>query len=173
MSRNEPKLQNTKYYFLIGCHSKTDTLYDFFWTVSTYIMLFQQREEREGRYKRLQGGQEIVIRMLTRFFLSKYLQLLFSLWLIWYLIDSTNCKKKVLQAQYISQIREQMCLERHFQYKNSILGRFGQSGLQRKKIQTAISMLLLRPVFFMFSWGKNNFDFFKNTLASALKSYMI
>ena len=68
MSRNEPELQNTKYYFLIGCHSKTDTLYDFFWTVSTYIMLFQQREEGEGRYKRLQGGQEIVIRMLTRFF---------------------------------------------------------------------------------------------------------
>ena len=33
---------------------------------------------------------------------------------------------------YLAQIREQMCLETHFQYEFSILGRFGQSGLQRK-----------------------------------------
>ena len=44
-----------------------------------------------------------------------------------------------------------MCLKTHFQYEFSILGRFGQSGLQRKKIQTVISMQLLRPVLcFMF-----------------------
>ena len=34
----------------------------------------------------------------------------------------------------ITQIREQMCLETHFQYENSTLGCFGQ----RKNIQTAI-----------------------------------
>ena len=56
-----------------------------------------------------------------------------------------------------------MCLKTHFQYEFSILGRFGQSGLQRKKIQTVISMQILKPVFM----GK------KNILASALKSYMI
>jgi hypothetical protein len=39
-----------------------------------------------------------------------------------------------------SQIREKICLEKHFQYEFSILGRFGQTGLQRKKGQTAISM---------------------------------
>ena len=54
------------------------------------------------------------------------------------------------------QIREQMCLETHFQYEFSILGCFGQSGLQRKKIQTTINILLLRPVFFMISWTKIN-----------------
>ena len=32
-----------------------------------------------------------------------------------------------------SQIREQMCLETLFQYENSVLGRFGQSRLQREK----------------------------------------
>jgi hypothetical protein len=48
------------------------------------------------------------------------------------------------------QIREQMCLETHFQYENLILACFGQSGLQRKKIQTAIIMLLLRAVFYVF-----------------------
>ena len=32
----------------------------------------------------------------------------------------------------------------------SFLGRFGQSGLQRKKIQTAISMLLLSLLFYVF-----------------------
>ena len=31
------------------------------------------------------------------------------------------------------QIRKQMCLETHLQYENSVLGRFGQSGLQKKK----------------------------------------
>ena len=52
-----------------------------------------------------------------------------------------------------AQIREQMCLETNFQYKFSFLGRFGQSGLQRKKIQTAISTLLLRPVHLCFHGG--------------------
>ena len=48
-----------------------------------------------------------------------------------------------------SQIREQKCLEKHFQYEFSILGRFGQPGAaEGKKVQTAISMQLLRPVFF-------------------------
>ena len=40
-----------------------------------------------------------------------------------------------------AQIREQMCLETHFQSENSVLGRFGQSGVQRKKIQTAITVM--------------------------------
>ena len=39
--------------------------------------------------------------------------------------------------------------------QDSILGCFGQSGLQRKKIQTAISMLLLRSVLFVFMARKN------------------
>ena len=64
--------------------------------------------------------------------------------------------------EFQAQIREQMRLETHFQYEFPILGRFGQSGLQiKKKIQTAISMLLLRPVFFMFSWAKKHIIFFK------------
>ena len=42
------------------------------------------------------------------------------------------------------QIREQMCLETHFQYEFPIFGRFGQSGRQRKKVQ---SMQLFRPIF--------------------------
>ena len=52
--------------------------------------------------------------------------------------DQTN--QNWLQAQ----IREQMCLETLFRYEFPILDGFGQSGLQRKKIQTAISMQLLR-----------------------------
>ena len=48
------------------------------------------------------------------------------------------------------QIREQMSLKTHFQYEFSILGRFGQSRLQRKKIPIVISMQLLRPVFLCF-----------------------
>ena len=35
-----------------------------------------------------------------------------------------------------------MCLETHFQYEFSLLGRFGQAGLQRKKNQTAIFIRL-------------------------------
>ena len=50
-------------------------------------------------------------------------------------------------ALFTPQIREQMCLETHFQYEFTILGRFGQSAAEKKTIQTAISMLLLRPVF--------------------------
>ena len=51
-------------------------------------------------------------------------------------------------------------------YKNlkngySTLGCVGQSGLQRKKIQAAISMLLLRSVFYVFK-AKFFFDFFRN-----------
>ena len=50
-----------------------------------------------------------------------------------------------------------MCLETHFQYKFPILGRFGQSG-REKKIQTAISVLLLRPGLSVFM-GKNHFKY--------------
>ena len=53
-----------------------------------------------------------------------------------------------------SQIREQMCLETHFQYEFSFLGSLRKSGLQRKKIQAAISMLLLGPVFYVFMCKK-------------------
>ena len=56
-----------------------------------------------------------------------------------------------------SQIREQMCLETHFQYEFSFLGCFGQSGCREKEIQTAISMLLLRPAFLCFH-GEKNFN---------------
>ena len=44
-----------------------------------------------------------------------------------------------------------LSLETHFQYEFSIMGRFGQSGLQRKKkSKLPFSMLLLRPVFYVF-----------------------
>ena len=56
-----------------------------------------------------------------------------------------------------------------WKYENSVLGRFGQLGLQRKNIQTATS----EGRFFMFSWAKNNSDFFKDTLVSALKNYLL
>jgi hypothetical protein len=64
-----------------------------------------------------------------------------------------------------------MSLETHFQYENPILGRFEQSGLQRKKIQTAISMLLLRAVFFMFSWAKKKLKI-KNRLPVEFQNSM-
>ena len=60
-----------------------------------------------------------------------------------------------------SQIREQMCLQTHFKYEFSFMGNFVQSGYGEKKIQTAICMLLLRPVSFFFFFifmGKNNFN---------------
>jgi hypothetical protein len=44
---------------------------------------------------------------------------------------ASNCVK--MRQIRNRQIREQMCLEAHFQYENSVFGRFGQSGLQRKK----------------------------------------
>jgi hypothetical protein len=43
---------------------------------------------------------------------------------------------------------------------------------EKKKSKGPITMLLLRPVFYVFM-GKKHLEFFKNTLASALKSYMI
>jgi hypothetical protein len=46
--------------------------------------------------------------------------------------------------RFWSQIRDQMCLETHFQYE------FLFMGCREKKIQTAISMLLLRPVFYVY-----------------------
>jgi hypothetical protein len=63
-----------------------------------------------------------------------------------------------------------MCLETHFQYEFSILGCFGKTGLKRKKNQTAMSF---EASFFMFSWAKKKDIFFLNTLAYAMKSYMI
>ena len=82
-------------------------------------------------------------------------------------LKGSTFKRKVrlfLHKFFLSQIREQMCLdlclETHFQYEFSILGRFGQSGLQRKKIQTAISMLLLGQFFLCFH-GQKHIFFFK------------
>ena len=78
-----------------------------------------------------------------------------------------------LKIDNISQIREQMCLETHFQYEFSFLGHFGQSGLQReKKIQTAIpKYATFEASFFMSSWAKNIYLKKKiHYLASALKS---
>jgi hypothetical protein len=46
----------------------------------------------------------------------------------------------------------------------------GSWGCREKKIQNAISMQLLMPAFFMFSWENFISYFFENTLASALKS---
>ena len=62
-----------------------------------------------------------------------------------------DCFQRV-SAVVHPQIRDQMCLETNFQYYFSLLGRFGQSGLQRKKVQTAIGMPLLRLwlVFYVF-----------------------
>ena len=87
--------------------------------------------------------------------------------------NSISFRKRKLECMthVVAQIGEQMCLETNFQYEFSFLGRFGQSGLQRKKIQTAISVLLLRPVFLCFQW--QNIYIFLNTLASPLKSYII
>jgi hypothetical protein len=42
-------------------------------------------------------------------------------------------REEIENAKYFPQIREQMCLETHFQYEFPTLGSFGQSGLQRKK----------------------------------------
>jgi hypothetical protein len=49
------------------------------------------------------------------------------------------------------------------------MGCFGQSGLQRKLIHTAISMLLLRSIFYFFM-GKTNEILKICIVASALKS---
>ena len=58
------------------------------------------------------------------------------------------------------QIREQMFLEIHFQYEYSILGNFGQSGLMRKKNPNHLKYATFEASFFMFSWTKNNLNFF-------------
>ena len=69
------------------------------------------------------------------------------------------------------QIREQMCLETHFQYEFSFLGRFGQSGrAAEKKVQTVISMLLLRPVFYIFMGKKYLFSKYPNVRTEAIKN---
>ena len=47
----------------------------------------------------------------------------------------------------------------------------GSRGCREKKIQTAISMILLRAVFFMFSWAILFPNFLKIIVTSALKSY--
>jgi hypothetical protein len=48
--------------------------------------------------------------------------------------------KMSFEKQMQPQIREQMCLETHFQYEFSI--RLGGRAAEEKKIQTAISMQL-------------------------------
>ena len=55
------------------------------------------------------------------------------------------------------EIREQMYLETHFQYEFSFFGCFGQLGLQSKKNPNYHKY----ASFFMLSWGKSNFIFFK------------
>jgi hypothetical protein len=57
-------------------------------------------------------------------------------------------------ARFFPQIREQMCLETHFQYEFSIFWPFWAVGAAEKKIQTAISMLPLRPFFLCFHGQK-------------------
>ena len=48
--------------------------------------------------------------------------------------DFCNSAKKMNSfCPLLTQIREHMCLETHFQYENSVLGCFGQSGLLREK----------------------------------------
>ena len=75
----------------------------------------------------------------------------------------SNTKAKCVFQRCGTHIREQMCLETretHFRYENSILSHFGQWGAaEREKIQTAISMLLLRAVFLCFHF--QNCFFFK------------
>ena len=51
-------------------------------------------------------------------------------------------------------------------------GLFWAVGAAKKKIQTAISMLLLRSVFLCFHGQKKIQNFFKNIVVSALKSYI-
>ena len=58
-------------------------------------------------------------------------------------------------VEFNAQIREQMCLETHFQYEFSFLGRFGQSGLQRKKNPNCHKYAFFEASFIMFSWAKN------------------
>ena len=58
------------------------------------------------------------------------------------------------------QIREQTCLETHFQYEFSILGCFGQSGWERKKNPNYRKYATFEASFFlMFSWAKNILKF--------------
>ena len=66
----------------------------------------------------------------------------FTSYLLFYIADRQwPQRRKAFSLTIKSQIKEQICLEKHFQYEFSILGRFGQPGLQReKKIQAAISM---------------------------------
>jgi hypothetical protein len=66
-----------------------------------------------------------------------------------------------------------MSLETHFQYENSVLGRFGHSGLQRKKNPNCHNYATFEGSFLCFHGQKIILNNFKNTLASALKSYML
>ena len=70
-------------------------------------------------------------------------------------------------------ILSQYYLEHHFLYNFSIPGCFGQSGLQRqKKSRNAVSMLLLmRAVFFMFSWAKKIFFIYRSVCTKKLNSF--
>ena len=63
----------------------------------------------------------------------------------------------------VAQTREHMCFWTHFQYGYSILGCFGQSGLQKK-----ISRLLLKQFFYVFTG-----NFFLNDVAFSLKSCIL
>jgi hypothetical protein len=51
-------------------------------------------------------------------------------------------------------IREQICLETHFQYENSILGHFGQVGCREKKNPNCLKYATFDGIFFMFFMPK-------------------
>ena len=85
-------------------------------------------------------------------------------------------KKATTACQVESQIIEQMCLETHYQYENSVFGRFGQSGMQRRKKNPNFHMYgtfaTFWGIFFTF-WQKFCSYFFLNVVASTLKSYIL
>ena len=57
-----------------------------------------------------------------------------------------------VERQIQPQIREQMCLETHFQYEFSILGHFGKSGSREKKNPNCHKYATFEASFLCFHW---------------------
>ena len=68
-------------------------------------------------------------------------------------LDLISMMQIIFNGGFKTEIREQMCIETNFRYEFPILGRFGHSGLQKKK-SNCDKYTFLRLVFFMISWAK-------------------
>ena len=93
---------------------------------------------------------------------------LLEIQLVWFgWADLLGFRSKTCSIDHmLTEIQYQRLLDTRIYKKGySILGCFGQSGLEKTKIQTAISILLLRSVFNVFMAKKSNK---KNILAYAL-----